>query len=211
MNNNCETIKRRFQILIILINIISFIIMIAYINNRKEKYNEYTNLPKLISNSYIIIIFLIMLIHSISKNFICKLFTENINIITNSKGKIVIILLIGILYWTSDNYPHVIFGIINFISFFILILCEFIFDCKIIKDINKNKDINKEEQIITNENNISNNNNMLKNFIKNKHVSKVKKDEKNGSNVPFFENAQNNDNYFENIKKVNLTAKNDIK
>ena len=122
-----------------------------------------------------------------------------------------IILLIGILYWTSDNYPHVIFGIINFISFFILILCEFIFDCKIIKDINKNKDINKEEQIITNENNISNNNNMLKNFIKNKHISNVKKDEKNGSNVPFFENAQNNDNYFENIKKVNLTAKNDIK
>ena len=113
------------------------------------------------------------------------------------------------LYWTSNNRPHVLFGVINFISFFVLVLCEFILDCKILKNEAQDKMVNNE---VLNTNDISiSNNNMLKNFLTNKNNSKVKKDEKNGSNVPFFEKLQGNDNYFDNIKKVNLKSQNDIK
>lgn len=209
MITDCEPIKRKIQIFFILVNIISFLIMTIYINKNKEKYNEYTNLSKFICNFYILMIFLIMLFDSISPNIICKIFSENINIFINSKGKIMIILLIGIMYWTSNNFPHVLFGIVNFISFFVLILCEFIFDCKILKNMNQGKIINKEESN-TNGHNISNSN-MFKNYLSSKQNSKLKKDVKNASNVPFFEKIQANDNYFDQIKKTNLKLENNNK
>ena len=209
MKKDCESLKRKIYIFFILLNFICFITMIIYINKQKEKYNEYTNLSKIISNIYILIIFLIMLIDSISPNLVCKLFSENIKVFLYNKGKIMIMLLIGMLYWTSNNRPHVLFGVINFISFFVLVLCEFILDCKILKNEAQDKMVNNE---VLNTNDISiSNNNMLKNFLTNKNNSKVKKDEKNGSNVPFFEKLQGNDNYFDNIKKVNLKSQNDIK
>ena len=209
MITNCDPLKRKIQIFFILANIISFLIMTIYINKKKEKYNEYTNLSKFISNFYILMIFLIMLFDSISPSIVCKIFSENINIFINSKGKIMIILLIGIMYWTSNNLPHVLFGIVNFISFFVLVLCEFIFDCKILKNVNQGKIVNKEESD-TNEHNISNNN-MFKNYVSSKHNSKLKKDVKNASNVPFFEKVQDNDNYFDRIRKTNLKSENNNK
>ena len=209
MITNCDPLKRKIQIFFILANIISFLIMIIYIKKKKEKYNEYTNLSKFISNFYILMIFLIMLFDSISPSIVCKIFSENINIFINSKGKIMIILLIGIMYWTSNNLPHVLFGIVNFISFFVLVLCEFIFDCKILKNVNQGKIVNKEESN-TNEHNISNNN-MFKNYVSSKHNSKLKKDVKNASNVPFFEKVQDNDNYFDRIRKTNLKSENNNK
>ena len=204
MITNCDPLKRKIQIFFILANIISFLIMTIYINKKKEKYNEYTNLSKFISNFYILMIFLIMLFDSISPSIVCKIFSENINIFINSKGKIMIILLIGIMYWTSNNLPHVLFGIVNFISFFVLVLCEFIFDCKILKNVNQGKIVNKEESN-TNEHNISNNN-MFKSYISSKYNSNLKKDVKNASNVPFFEKVQDNDNYFDRIRKTNLKS-----
>ena len=204
MITNCDPLKRKIQIFFILANIISFLIMNIYINKKKEKYNEYTNLSKFISNFYILMIFLIMLFDSISPSIVCKIFSENINIFINSKGKIMIILLIGIMYWTSNNLPHVLFGIVNFISFFVLVLCEFIFDCKILKNVNQGKIVNKEESN-TNEHNISNNN-MFKSYISSKYNSNLKKDVKNASNVPFFEKVQDNDNYFDLIRKTNLKS-----
>ena len=204
MITDCEPLKRKIQIFFILVNIISFLIMTIYINKKKEKYNEYTNLSKFISNFYILMIFLIMLFDSISPSIVCKIFSENINIFINSKGKIMIILLIGIMYWTSNNLPHVLFGIVNFISFFVLVLCEFIFDCKILKNVDQGQIVNKEESN-TNEHNISNNN-MFKSYISSKYNSNLKKDVKNASNVPFFEKLQDNDNYFDRIRKTNLKS-----
>ena len=204
MITNCDPLKRKIQIFFILVNIISFLIMTIYINKKKEKYNEYTNLSKFISNFYILMIFLIMLFDSISPSIVCKIFSENINIFIISKGKIMIILLIGIMYWTSNNLPHVLFGIVNFISFFVLVLCEFIFDCKILKNVDQGQIVNKEESN-TNEHNISNNN-MFKSYISSKYNSNLKKDVKNASNVPFFEKLQDNDNYFDRIRKTNLKS-----
>ena len=175
--------------------------MIILINNKKRNYNEYTNLSRFFSNLYIIIILLILLVDSISPKCIPNILSVNISILTKSKGKIIIIISIGCLFWTSNNFPHVLFGVINFISVFVLILCEFIFDCKILKKID-------QENIINNELIINNGNN--KNLGINKKNIKAKKEQNNASNVPFFEKGNNNDNYFENIKKVNLKAQNPV-
>ena len=206
----CESVKRKIQIVIISLNLISFIIISFYINDKNTNYLEYTDLPKFCTNAYIIILLLLVLIHSIYPNFICKIISENLNILTSSKGKIIIILSIGIQFWTSNNNPHVIFGIINFISSFILILCEFIFDCKILNQITQSVNIQiNNEQTVTNENDISKNNNIHRHLVMNKNIPNNQSHEKNGSNVPFFENYQSKDNnYFENIKKANLKAEN---
>ena len=209
MITDCEPIKRKIQIFFVLINIISFEIMTFCINKKKEKYNEYTNLSKFISNFYILMIFLIMLIDSISPNIVCKIFSENINIFINSKGKAMIILLIGIMYWTSNNFPHVLFGVVNFISFFVLFLCEFIFDCKIMKNKVEGKIVNNEE-LNTKENNVSKNN-VFNDFVTTKYNSKFKKEAKNSSNVPFFEKVEGNGDYFDNIRKMNLQIQNNVK
>ena len=206
----CESVKRKIQIVIISLNLISFIIISFYINDKNTNYLEYTDLPKFCTNTYIIILLLLVLIHSIYPNFICKIISENLNILTSSKGKIIIILSIGIQFWTSNNNLHVIFAIINFISSFILILCEFIFDCKILNQITQSVNIQiNNEQTITNENDISKNNNIHRHLVMNKNIPNNQSHEKNGSNVPFFENYQSKDNnYFENIKKANLKAEN---
>ena len=207
MITNCEPIKRKIQIILISINLIFFIIISIYVNNNKD-YIEYTHLPKFFSNFYVTIILIIMLIHSISSNLICIFISENLSILTNSKGKIIILLLIGILFWTSNNNFHVLFGVVNFISVFILVLCEFIFDCKIVKKINIDSDNNNEIRE-TNLNDNSNTNNINNHLMMNQQISQ--KQRRNESNVPFFENIQNNDNYFDNIKQVNIKAQNSIK
>ena len=74
---------------------------------------------------------------------------------------------------------------------------------------NQGKIINKEESN-TNGHNISNSN-MFKNYLSSKQNSKLKKDVKNASNVPFFEKIQANDNYFDQIKKTNLKLENNNK
>ena len=199
MNSYFEKIKRRIQIVIISLNLISFIIITILINNKKRNYNEYTNLSRFFSNLYIIIILLILLVDSITPKCIPNIFSENISILTKSKGKISIIISIGCLFWTSNNFPHVLFGVINFISVFILILCEFIFDCKILKKKDKVNLVNNEQRINNGKNN---------NLGINNQNTKAIKGQNNASNVAFFEKGHNNDNYFENIKQVNLKAQN---
>ncbi len=135
MNNTCFlSIKKKIQILVISLNFITFAIITAITNDKKENYIEYTNLSKLFSNFYIILILLIILIHSISPKFICSLISDNLSILTNDIGKLIINLLIGILYWSSNNTTHLVFAIINFVSSFGLFLCEFIFQCRILNN-----------------------------------------------------------------------------
>ena len=144
MNNTCFlSIKKKIQILVISLNFITFAIITAITNDKKENYIEYTNLSKLFSNFYIILILLIILIHSISPKFICSLISDNLSILTNDIGKLIINLLIGILYWSSNNTTHLVFAIINFVSSFGLFLCQFIFQCRILN--NKHIDFGSNE------------------------------------------------------------------
>ena len=208
INDYFHNVKRKFQIIIILINLIIFLIITFYINKKDLKYNEYTNLPKLLSNCYILIILLIMLIHSINPKIAFFVIKDNFSILTCDKGKVTIILFIGILFWTSSNKIHTLFCIVNFISFFILLLCEFICDCKFVLKMKGNLNNNDEnEKKNTEQNDISKSNNFNNALIMNQQM--IQKHKKNDSNVPFFENIQ--ENYFENIKQVNLKAENSKK
>lgn len=210
MNKCFSPIKRKIQILLFSLNLICFIIIILFTNNKKD-YIEYTSLSKFFSNLYIIAILLILLIHSISPNLIFPLILENISIITNDNGKIVINLLIGILYWSSNNNAHVIFGIFNFVSSLALFICEFIFHFKIIKYIHFDTESNEDKN--------SNNNNSkdmkkdynINNFNLKKQISNDKREEKNGSILPLNEQMPNNDlNGFENLKQKNFEAQSSI-
>ena len=208
INDYFHNVKRKIQFVIILINLICFLIISFYINKKDLNYNEYTNLPKLLSNCYILIILLIMLIHSIYPKIVFFVIKDNFSILTNDRGKVIIILFIGILFWTSNNRIHTLFCIVNFISFFILLLCEYICDCKFVIKLEghfNNNDGNEKKN--TEENNISKSNNFNNALIMNQHI--IQKQKKNESNVPFFENIQ--ENYFENIKQVNLNAENSTK
>ena len=196
MNSCFSTTKKKIQILVFTLNLITFIIIISTTNNKKDNYIEYTNLSKYCSNLYIIVLFLILLIHSINQNLICSFISNNLSILTNDIGKIIINLLIGILFWSSNNNSHVIFGIINFVSSLALFLCELIFRCKIFKYINFDTQSSNGDKY-SNQNSIDSNN------IDNKN----KKEEKNGSVLPLNTN-QISDNGFENIKQENLKAQN---
>lgn len=146
MSNDCfQNTKRKFQIVIILINLICFLMIPFRVNSKDVNYVEYTSLSKSISNCYIIIILLIMLIHSIFPKMMLFGIKENLSILTSDRGKLVLIITIGILFWTSDNKIHTFFTVINFITFFALFLCEFIFDCKFLKKSDKNLNSNKIE------------------------------------------------------------------
>ena len=155
MNSCFLPIKRKIQIFLITINLISFIVITIITNNQKENYIEYTSLPKFCSNIYIIIFFIIILVHSIKSKFICNILSDNLSFITTDKGKIIINLSLGILFWSSNNKAHVVFEIINFVSSFALFLCEFIFQCRILNNVHFDKE------------NASNNIEIEKSFSKN--------------------------------------------
>ena len=140
MNSCFLSIKKKIQILVIATNLVCFIVVTILTNNQKESYIEYTSLSKLCSNIYIIIFFIIMLIHSINPKFICNILSDNISFITSDKGKIIITLSLGILFWSSNNKAHVFFEIYNFVSSFALFLCEFVFQCKILNNVHLDKE-----------------------------------------------------------------------
>ena len=142
MNTCFLPIKGKIQISVIIINLISFIIITLITNNIKSNYMEYTTLSIFCSNFYIFFIYTITLIHSIYPKIICKFITNNLLILTTDKGKIIINLSIGILFWSSNNMPHLIFSIINFVSSLALFLCELIFQCKILNNKNYDKEKN---------------------------------------------------------------------
>ena len=129
-------------------NLVSFIVITTITNVEKENYIEFTNLPKKLSNFYIILILLIILIHSISPKYICSLISDNLSILTKDIGKLIINLLIGILYWSSNNTTHLVFAIINFVSSFALFLSEFIFQCRILNNTYSDEESNEDKKIL---------------------------------------------------------------
>ena len=132
MNKCFYLIKKYIQIVIFLLNLITFIITNIIYSKNKSYYAEYTTLPKLSTNIIITILFLIILSHTIYPNMICSFLTDNFNFLMNDRGKIVVNISIGIMYWSCDGIPLLVFTIINFVSSFALFLSEFVFQCKIL-------------------------------------------------------------------------------
>ena len=134
MNKCFYLIKKYIQIVVFLLNLISFIIINIIYNKNKSDYSEYTTLPKLSTNIFIIITFLIMLSHTIYPKMMCSFIADNFNLLMNDRGKIIVNISIGIMYWSCDDTPLLVFTIINFVSSFALFLSEFIFQCKILRN-----------------------------------------------------------------------------
>ena len=159
MNSCFYAIKQKIQLLVVILNLISFIVITSITNKNKTNYIEYASISVFCSNFYIIIIYVIMLIHSVFPKILCEFITDNLIILTSDKGKMIINLSIGILFWSSNNSAHLVFSIINFVSSFALFLCELIFECNILN----NKIYSKER----NEYKICNNNLNWVSVIKN--------------------------------------------
>ena len=182
MKNCFYTIKKVIQILVFALNLISFIIMILLTDYKKNNYIQYTHLPKTISNLYIISIFLILLLHSIYPKILCPILIDNLSFLKKDISKMIINLSIGILYWSSNNNPQLVFGIISFVSSFALFLCEFIFQCRILKivhfDIESFYEEKYDNDILMEHNN---------NCDMNNEIPIEKKDEKTPSIFPLNE------------------------
>ena len=199
MKNCFYFIKKIIQTLVFALNLISFTIMILLIDYKKNNYRKYTNLSKFFLNFYIFSILFILLLHSIYPKILCSAFTYNFPIITKDIGKMIINLSIGILYWSSNNNPHVIFVIINFVSSFALFLCEFIFQCKILRYVHFDTESINEDKNESENSNDYNINNVIIN-----EVSIDKKDEKNGNIFPLNDHIHIINNEFEIIHHQNL-------
>ena len=207
MNNCFLPIKRRIQILVFSLNLITFIIIISYTTNNEDNFIEYTSLSKIFSNIYIIFTLLVLLIHSISSKLICKFISEDFSFLTNDIGKIIINLSIGVLFWSSNNTPHVIFGILNFISSIALCISEFIFQFKIVKFIHFDTESNEDKNEDINSSSNENHENKISNINKNIEISHqvtIDKKGKNGSMMPLNEqNINNNKGLFGILNQKN--------
>ena len=154
MNSCFYSLKKKIQLLVISTNLIAFIIITILINIKETNYIEYTSLSKYFPNIYIFMILTMLLIDLIYPKLLHPVLSENLAFLRNDNGKLLINFAISILYWSSNNIAHVIFGIITFVSSFALFLCEFIFQCKILDNkiydeeynekINKNNSFNNE-------------------------------------------------------------------
>ena len=145
MNECFYKIKKYIQIVIFLLNLISFIVITIIYNKNRTNYSEYTTLSKYSTNFLIIIIFLILLIHTTCPEIICSFLKNELEYFMTDKGKIVANISIGIMFWSCDDIPILVFEIINFVSSFALFLCEFVFQCKILK--NKTEmEVNEEKK-----------------------------------------------------------------
>ena len=207
MNKCFLPIKRRIQILVFSLNLITFIIIISYTTNNEDNFIEYTSLSKIFSNIYIIFTLLVLLIHSISSKLICKFISEDFSFLTNDIGKIIINLSIGVLFWSSNNTPHVIFGILNFISSIALCISEFIFQFKIVKFIHFDTESNEDKNEDINSSSNENHENKISNINKNIEISHqvtIDKKGKNGSMMPLNEqNINNNKGLFGILNQKN--------
>ena len=207
MNNCFLPIKRRIQILVFSLNLITFIIITSYTTNNEDNFIEYTSLSKIFSNIYIIFTLLVLLMHSISSKLICKFISEDFSFLTNDIGKIIINLSIGVLFWSSNNTPHVIFGILNFISSIALCISEFIFQFKIVKFIHFDTESNEDKNEDINSSSNENHENKISNINKNIEISHqvtIDKKGKNGSMIPLNEqNINNNKGLFGILNQKN--------
>ena len=144
MNKCVHKIKQYIQILVFLLNLITFIIISIIYNKNQSYYEEYTTLSKYVTNAFIIIIFLILLLHSIYPKMICSFISDNLNFFLTDRGKIVVNISIGIMYWSCDDIPLLVFTIINFVSSFALFLSEFVFQCNILEYGSENAPLNEK-------------------------------------------------------------------
>ena len=131
--------KYNFPLILRIISILStgtiffsFIITNLCTNVKSPNFIEYTSLSKFFINFYIFVILLLCLLHSIYPQIICQILISGFGIISTTKGKIIIICIIDVMYFSTENLPQKLFGMITFVSNLALLLGNLIFNCEIL-------------------------------------------------------------------------------
>ena len=124
-------------------------------NTKSPNFIEYTDLSKFFLNLYVFLILLICLIHSIYPKIVFTFITEGFGIITSIKGKIILSLAIDIMYYSTDNLPQKLFGMISFVSVLSLFLGDLVLNCEILKQPSEESNNESKEVEISTDNSIS--------------------------------------------------------
>ena len=128
----------------------SFIITNLCTNVKSPNFIEYTSLSKFFINFYIFVILLLCLLHSIYPQIICQILISGFGIISTTKGKIIIICIIDVMYFSTENLPQKLFGMITFVSNLALLLGNLIFNCEILnqKAEEENNEVSQNKNIV---------------------------------------------------------------
>ena len=149
MKVNYERTKSFFYKIILSFDLISIFTIILSTEIKTNNHKEYTGVSHFFLNLYIIIIFILLLGHSLYPRFKPTIINTYFKFILINKGKIIIIFLISFIYRYSKSIPHYILGILLFISSLLLFIFEFIFYFEPVIQILNNKGIeiyNKKEE-----------------------------------------------------------------
>ena len=150
MKYNFPLILRIISILSIGTIFFSFIITNLCTNVKSPNFIEYTSLSKFFINFYIFVILLLCLLHSIYPQIICQILISGFGIISTTKGKIIIICIIDVMYFSTENLPKKLFGMITFVSNLALLLGNLIFNCEILnqKAEEENNEVSQNKNIV---------------------------------------------------------------
>ncbi len=149
--------KYNFPLILRIISILStgtiffsFIITNLCTNVKSPNFIEYTSLSKFFINFYIFVILLLCLLHSIYPQIICQILISGFGIISTTKGKIIIICIIDVMYFSTENLPKKLFGMITFVSNLALLLGNLIFNCEILnqKAEEENNEVSQNKNIV---------------------------------------------------------------
>ena len=149
--------KYNFPLILRIISILStgtiffsFIITNLCTNVKSPNFIEYTSLSKFFTNFYIFVILLLCLLHSIYPQIICQILISGFGIISTTKGKIIIICIIDVMYFSTENLPQKLFGMITFVSNLALLLGNLIFNCEILnqKAEEENNEVSQNKNIV---------------------------------------------------------------
>ena len=155
MKIDFDLILRIISILSLGTSFFSFIVTTLVTNTKSPNFIEYTDLSKFFLNLYVFLILLICLIHSIYPKIVFTFITEGFGIITSIKGKIILSLAIDIMYYSTDNLPQKLFGMISFVSVLALFLGDLVLNCEILKQPSEESNNETKEVEISTDNSIS--------------------------------------------------------
>ena len=155
MKIDFDLILRIISILSLGTSFFSFIVTTLVTNTKSPNFIEYTDLSKFFLNLYVFLILLICLIHSIYPKIVFTFITEGFGIITSIKGKIILSLAIDIMYYSTDNLPQKLFGMISFVSVLALFLGDLVLNCEILKQPSEESNNESKEVEISTDNSIS--------------------------------------------------------
>ena len=155
MKIDFDLILRIISILSLGTSFFSFIVTTLVTNTKSPNFIEYTDLSKFFLNLYVFLILLICLIHSIYPKIVFTFITEGFGIITSIKGKIILSLAIDIMYYSTDNLPQKLFGMISFVSVLALFLGDLVLNCEILKQPSEENNNESKEVEISTDNSIS--------------------------------------------------------